>query len=134
MMYNNAEISKLFQEESIHVLDYDMEYDTGIPCFEKFPEYDNKIWKFFNTDSGMATGHFTFGDLESGATMNLKVNFIPFLATQIRILFFLARLLDKFFTNSLVQDYAYSRRFQISSWRTIFHLQLRRRDHSRWSL
>jgi hypothetical protein len=76
-MYNNEEIAELFQEETIHVLDYDMEYDAGIPDTEEFPEYNNKIWRLFNTDSGMTTGHFTFGDVQSGATMNLRVNFCP---------------------------------------------------------
>ena len=31
-----------------------------------------KLWQFFNTDTSMSTGHFKFGDVESGATMLLK--------------------------------------------------------------
>lgn len=81
-MYNNEEISELFNEETIHVLDYDMEYDTEIPSAEEFPEYENKIWNHFNTDTGMTTGHFSFGDLESGATMTLKVRNLIFKAKQ----------------------------------------------------
>jgi hypothetical protein len=76
MLYKNAEISKYFQEETIHVLDYDCEYDKTID-YEKFPEYNNSSWRFFNTDTSMTTGHFKFGDLESGATMTLKFKTMP---------------------------------------------------------
>lgn len=31
MIHKNAEIGALFKPESIHVLDYDLEYDEGIP-------------------------------------------------------------------------------------------------------
>mmetsp|Transcript_24313 Transcript_24313/g.21497 ORF Transcript_24313/g.21497 Transcript_24313/m.21497 type:complete len:135 (+) Transcript_24313:548-952(+) len=76
MMYNNPEIAELFDEETIHVLDYDLEYDKHIDT-EKFPEYNNRVWNFFNSDTGMCTGHFKFGDLESGATMTLKIKTMP---------------------------------------------------------
>jgi hypothetical protein len=55
-------------------LDYDLEYDKGLPCPEKFPEFNNKVWRFFNTDTSMATGYFKMGDVETGAVMHLKVN------------------------------------------------------------
>ena len=42
-MYNNPEIAELFDEETIHVLDYDFEYDKHIDT-EKFPEYNNRVW------------------------------------------------------------------------------------------
>jgi hypothetical protein len=76
MIYKNPEIAQLFNEESIHVLDYECEYDKTID-YEKFPEYNNRTWQFFNTDTSMSTGHFKFGDLESGATMNLKFKTMP---------------------------------------------------------
>jgi len=76
MLYKNAEITKLFNEETLNVLDYDCEYDTELDT-QKFPEYTNKVWNFFNTDSGMTTGHFKLGDLESGAVMNLKFKTMP---------------------------------------------------------
>jgi hypothetical protein len=76
MMYKNAEISKYFNEETIHVIDYDCEYDKTID-YEKFPEYNNSTWRFFNTDTSMTTGHFKFGDVESGATMTLKFKTMP---------------------------------------------------------
>ena len=72
MIYKVPEITEYFNEETIHVLDYECEYDTEIDT-KKFPEYHNKVWQFFNTDTGMTTGHFKFGDVESGATMLLKV-------------------------------------------------------------
>jgi len=39
MLYQNKEITKLFNEETIHILDYNCEYDKGIPDLNKFPEY-----------------------------------------------------------------------------------------------
>ena len=44
MLYSNEEVSKLFNEESIHVMDYDFEYEKGYLDKEKFPEYENKFW------------------------------------------------------------------------------------------
>jgi hypothetical protein len=73
-IHQNAELSKLFKPESIHVLDNDIEWDAGYPCEKKFPEFKNKFWRFFNSDTHMTTGFFKFGDLESGATMTLRVN------------------------------------------------------------
>jgi hypothetical protein len=75
MIHQNEELGKLFKPESIHVMDYDLEWDQGYPCETKFPEFKNKFWRFFNSDTHMCTGSFKFGDLESGATMNLKVKF-----------------------------------------------------------
>ena len=72
MIYKVPEITEFFKEETIHVMDYDCEYDTTIDK-EKFPEFNNKVWQFFNADTSMTTGHFKFGDVESGATMLLKV-------------------------------------------------------------
>lgn len=47
MLYNNKEIAELFNEETIHVIDYDLEYDKGFPDPEKFPEYNNKLFSKF---------------------------------------------------------------------------------------
>ena len=73
MVHQNAELGKLFKPESIHILDHDIEWDAGYPCEKKFPEFKNTFWRFFNSDTHMTTGFFKFGDLESGATMTLKV-------------------------------------------------------------
>ena len=43
MLYSNPEITKYFNEETIHVLDYQLEYDRGLPDAHKFPEYQNKV-------------------------------------------------------------------------------------------
>jgi hypothetical protein len=59
-------------------LDYDLEYDSGIPDDAKFPEYRSKLWRFFNTDAAFTTGFFRFGDVESGAVMTLKVYLLVF--------------------------------------------------------
>ena len=73
IIHQNPEIGELFKPESIHLLDYDMEYDSGYPCETKFPEFKNKFFRFFSSDSHMCSGFFKFGDLESGATMTLHV-------------------------------------------------------------
>eukprot|EP01017_Pseudomicrothorax_dubius_P044573 TRINITY_DN754_c0_g2_i1.p1 TRINITY_DN754_c0_g2~~TRINITY_DN754_c0_g2_i1.p1 ORF type:complete len:303 (+),score=71.86 TRINITY_DN754_c0_g2_i1:151-1059(+) len=77
MLYKNEKITKYFKEETIHVLDYEFEYDKGYPDAEKFPEYNNKVWRFMNTDTGMCSGHMKFGDVESGATMTLWIKTMP---------------------------------------------------------
>lgn len=43
-MYQNKEVAKLFNENTIHVLDYEFEYDEGFPNAEKFPEFNNKVF------------------------------------------------------------------------------------------
>ena len=44
MLYQNSEVTKYFKEETIHVMDYDFEYDQGFPDAEKFPEFNNKVF------------------------------------------------------------------------------------------
>lgn len=77
IIHHNAELGALFKPETIHLLDYDLEYDTGLPCEKKFPEFKNGFFRFFNNDTHMTTGFFKFGDLESGATMTLHVRSAP---------------------------------------------------------
>jgi hypothetical protein len=43
MIYKVPEITKYFNEETIHVLDYQCEYDTTYDV-EKFPEFKNTVW------------------------------------------------------------------------------------------
>jgi hypothetical protein len=78
IIHQNPELGALFKPETIHLLDYDLEYDTGFPCEKKFPEFKNKFFRFFNNDTHMTTGFYKFGDLESGATMTLRVKFSSF--------------------------------------------------------
>ncbi len=73
IIHQTPELGELFKPESIHLMDYDMEYDAGFPCEKKFPEFKNKFFRFFNNDTHMTSGFFKFGDLESGATMTLYV-------------------------------------------------------------
>ena len=47
MMYSNSEITKYINEETIHVLDYEFEYDKGFPDPEKFPEFNNKVFFYY---------------------------------------------------------------------------------------
>jgi len=77
MMYNNETVAKYFNEDTIHVMDYDMEWEKGFPDVEKFPEFENKVFRFFNNDTSMCKGHFVFGDVESGAMMRLDIKTMP---------------------------------------------------------
>ena len=43
MIYSNLEIQKLFKDDTIHVMDYDCEYDTTVDI-HKFPEFTNPTW------------------------------------------------------------------------------------------
>lgn len=63
MIHQNPEIGALFKPETTHLLDYELEYDEGLPDETKFPEFNNKLWKFFNSDGMFCTGCFKFGDL-----------------------------------------------------------------------
>ena len=73
MLYKNDKITEYFNEETLHILDYDCEYDKGFPNPEKFPEFNNRVFRFFNNDTSMTTGFFKIGDVETGAVMNLRV-------------------------------------------------------------
>ena len=83
MLFSNEELSKHFSVDTMYVIDYDLEYDKGIPSAEKFPEFQNKLFQFFNTDTSMCTGYFVYGDGESGATMRLDLKTMP-VATHAR--------------------------------------------------
>jgi len=77
MMWSHKDFSQYFSEETMHILDYDCEYDKGFPDPAKFPEYGNKVWRFFNTDTSMTTGFFKIGNVETGAVGNLKFKTMP---------------------------------------------------------
>lgn len=44
MLYKRPEIAELFTDATMHVLDYEMEFDTGFPDPEKFPEFQNSTF------------------------------------------------------------------------------------------
>jgi len=46
MLYQNKEITQYFNDETMHVLDYDFEYLPGYLDAAKFPEYTNKVEEF----------------------------------------------------------------------------------------
>lgn len=76
MLHENERIQQLFSVETMHVLDFDCDY-APYPDPEEFPEFNNKYFRFFNTDGNMTKGHFVFGDLESNATMKLTFETMP---------------------------------------------------------
>lgn len=76
ILEENSQISKYFNVLTMHVLDYDCEYQP-MPDPEEFPEFNNKMFRFFNTDGNMTKGHFVFGDTHSGAMMKLTFETMP---------------------------------------------------------
>jgi len=76
-VFKNERLSKLFNPESYHVIDYDQEWEEGREN-PYFPEYRTPVAKFFNVDCNTTTGRFKFGDVESGAMMTLHFKTMPF--------------------------------------------------------
>lgn len=76
IIYTNEELKKYFKDETTHIMDFKFEYTKGLDT-EKFPEFNNKIFKFFNVDGHMAEGYFIMGDLESNATMKINIKTMP---------------------------------------------------------
>jgi hypothetical protein len=76
-IFKHEKISKLFTPTTYHVIDYDQSWDSGRES-PYFPEYRTPMAKFFNTDTNTTTGHYKFGDVESGATMTLHFKTMPF--------------------------------------------------------
>lgn len=76
IIHENPRVQELFSVDTMHVLDFDCEY-APMPDAEDFPEFQNPLFRFFNTDGNMTRGHFVFGDLESNATMRLTFETMP---------------------------------------------------------
>ena len=76
-IFANEKLRALFSPETYHVIDYDQEWeqDRENPLF---PEYRQKVAKFFNADSNTTTGRYKIGDVESGATMTLHFKTMPY--------------------------------------------------------
>lgn len=58
-------------------MDYDQEWEQGREN-PLFPEYRQKVAKFFNVDCNTTTGRYKIGDVESGATMTLHFKTMPY--------------------------------------------------------
>lgn len=76
MIYEHEELKKYFKDETTHVMDYNFEYEEGL-MLDKFPEFGNKYFQFFNTDTHCCKGYFVLGDLESNVTMKLEIKTMP---------------------------------------------------------
>ena len=77
MLHSNEKLGKLFKVESTQILDYECEYDKGFLDSETFPEFENKLFRFFACDGSTTTGNFTFGDVESNAVVRLNFKTMP---------------------------------------------------------
>lgn len=77
MLEENETVSKYFKVETTQVLDYQVEYTRGFPDAAEFPEFENKLFRFFNADASFTKGHFVFGDLETNATMKVSFETMP---------------------------------------------------------
>lgn len=76
-LFSNEKLRALFTPETYHVMDFDQEWEQGLDN-PLFPEYRQKVARFFNTDCNTTTGRFKIGDVESGATMTLHFKTMPY--------------------------------------------------------
>lgn len=82
LLRQNPVVSKYFAEETTHLLDFDCEYIPGFPDAKEMPEFNNEIYRFFNSDANMTQGRLVMGDLESGAVMKVSFQTIPVRGTS----------------------------------------------------
>ena len=76
-IFANEKLRALFTPETYHIMDYDQEWEEGLKN-PLFPEYRQKIARFFNVDCNTTVGRYKIGDVESGATMTLHFKTMPF--------------------------------------------------------
>lgn len=76
LLHTHEELKDLFKVETTSTLDFNVDWVKGIPS-EKFPEFDNKLFKFFSSETYMTTGEYTFGDVESNSTVTIKFKTMP---------------------------------------------------------
>ena len=76
-IFANERLRALFTPETYHIMDYDQEWEEGLQN-PLFPEYRQKVARFFNVDCNTTVGRYKIGDVESGATMTLHFKTMPF--------------------------------------------------------
>ena len=77
MIQNHPELRKSFAVETMTTLDYDFDHIHEFPDINEFPEFDNRLYKFLNSDGNLGIGHFVFADVGSGATMRIDFQTMP---------------------------------------------------------
>lgn len=77
MIHNNPQLKKVFNVDTMTTLDYDFDWIKGFPSAEEFPEFQNRLFRFFNADTNMCKGHFVFADVASKATMRVEFETMP---------------------------------------------------------
>lgn len=77
MIHTHSQLKDLFQVESTTTLDYRLDYVKQYPDVEKFPEFNNNVYRFMNNDGNFQEGEYTFGDVESGAMMRVTFKTMP---------------------------------------------------------
>lgn len=77
MIQFHPELSKHFHVETMTTLDFNFDWNYEYPDLAEFPEYDNRLYRLFNSDGNMCKGFFVFADVETGATMRVTFETMP---------------------------------------------------------
>ena len=76
MLHTDSQLGELFKVETTSILDYKVEWERGMDL-DKFPEFNNELFRFCSTDGSTTTGKIAFADVESGASLVLKFKTMP---------------------------------------------------------
>lgn len=71
MLHTHSKLGELFKIETTSTLDFKNNHVKSYPDINKFPEFNNKIYKFMNNDGYFTEGEYTFGDVESNAVVKI---------------------------------------------------------------
>ena len=77
MIHSHEKLGELFKVETTSCINYQVDWDYAYPDTQKFPEFDNKLFKMFNTDGWFTKGTITYGDVDSGALATFKFKTMP---------------------------------------------------------
>lgn len=77
MIHTHSQTKELFNVDTTTTIDHWIKWDHGFPSKEEFPEFEHKLYRFMNSDTNMATGQYTFGDLESNSTLTVDFKTMP---------------------------------------------------------
>lgn len=77
LLHTHSKLGPLFKVETTSTIDFKNEYVKEYPDQERFPEFNNEIHRFMNSDGWFTQGEYTFGDVESNAVVRLKYKTMP---------------------------------------------------------